>query len=35
VAIYTVRELEAEASAAGIPVRLVRRALAEVKAPES
>jgi serine/threonine-protein kinase len=35
VAVYTVRELEAEATAAGIPVRLVRRALAEVKAPES
>jgi hypothetical protein len=30
---YTVRELEAEATAAGIPVRLVRRALAEVKPP--
>ncbi|HEY7233992.1 MAG TPA: serine/threonine-protein kinase [Gemmatimonadaceae bacterium] len=29
--VYTVRELEAEAAAAGIPVRLVRRALAEVK----
>ena len=35
VAVYTVRELEAEATAAGIPVRLGRRALAEVKAPES
>jgi serine/threonine protein kinase len=35
VAVYTVRELEAEATAAGIPVRLVRRALAELKAPES
>jgi serine/threonine protein kinase len=32
---YTVRELEAEATAAGIPVRLVRRALAEVKPPGS
>ena len=30
---YTVRELEAEATAAGIPVRLVRRALAEIKPP--
>jgi serine/threonine protein kinase len=35
VAVYTVRELEAEATAAGIPVRLVRRALADLKAPES
>ena len=34
VAVFTVRELEAEATAAGIPVRLVRRALAELKAPE-
>ena len=34
VAVFTVRELEAEATAAGIPVRLVRRALAKLKAPE-
>jgi hypothetical protein len=32
--VYTVRELEAEATAAGIPVRLVRRALADVKPPQ-
>ena len=33
--VYTVRELEAEATAAGIPAKLVRRALAELKSPES
>ena len=33
--VYTVRELEAEATAAGIPARLVRRALAEFKTAES
>jgi len=32
---YTVRELEAEATAAGIPARLVRRALAEFEPPGS
>jgi hypothetical protein len=35
VTVYTVRELEAEATAAGLPVRLVRRALAELKTPGS